>query len=112
MHVSPKVAHAIQRRRASVGNDSHLRIIKSLPCRPTRIELQPGSPQLQMVRLSGPSYPIDAMRHALNESRLGEACDRTPTDSRIIGLPKGNQTPLALRYVANTLKRSHLQSMS
>lgn len=112
MNISPKVAHAVQRRRTSVGNDSDLGIIESFPCRPTRIELEPGGPQLQMVRLSSPSDAIDTMCHALNESRLGQARDRTPADSRIIGLPKGYQTPLALRYVTNTLKRSHLQSMS
>jgi len=106
MHVGTQIADSIQRSRGGVRHEGDPWRTNPFPCRHTRLELKPGGPQLDVVRLGCASDPIDTMRDTFEQPIAREPCERARSYAGLTGLLARTQTPLPLGNVEQALERT------
>ena len=99
MDVGSEIANSVQRSCRRVRNDSHVRILESLPGGSGWIELKPGGPNSEMVSFTRSPDPVDAVGDALQESSLDDSCKGRGWYADLIRLPPGHQPPLAFAEI-------------
>lgn len=68
MDISAEVARTVERRRGRVRDERDLVVCQTRPCLLARIQLKPGSPEGQVVRLAAGNHTVDAVGDALEDT--------------------------------------------
>ncbi len=98
-----EVPEAVQRCGGAVGDDPL--IWGSLPCRNLRGELQPGCPELEVIRWRRPREPIHPLCHPVKDARCCETLQGGLRDAGALGLTASDKAPLILSDLCEATER-------
>ncbi len=72
MDIGPQVADAIEAGRRGVGHHGDVRVVKALPGWASRVELEPGGTEVEVIGLRRAAHAVNAVRDSLEETDLHE----------------------------------------
>lgn len=97
VNVGAQIAEPVETCGGGMRDDRDIGIAKASPSGYLGGKLQPGGAKPKMIGLPRTPNAVDAVRHSLQPTVVGQARQRGIAHTRLLRLASGNQAPLALR---------------